>query len=649
MKLSEYFPELPQYLQKQTKLNSLINSLEIMKASKDGAEVYRSPTVGLDFVVNTWVRQQMAYRMNLVQDLYTLAQTVEEIRSPILHIVGEVFRRGIKWAPKFAVKCQECDIEYVDMVPECKKCKSPNALKEPNEDQKTVPNEFLKDCNIFDQALEEVLRVFWFDVNALDTGFLYIAKEYIEDGPIKVRSKPLEIRRIHPALIEFDLDTRGLPKNSHWLCYIHRNLSPSLESGKCRECNRDLVPAMYRMYRYGGGVTEGQQVTYLLDSEIILCKKFNTDELYGFSPILTVFEKALTIIGMDRNLYRFFWERQMPASMLMVFTDDPASIRREREQIVAKMRQDPNYIPMMAVSSRNNRGRVDMVRLFHTLQEMDYLPVRHEIRERIASMWGVTPAWQGAPEAYGGLSGTTQQLTVMSRVSESDQRLIQEKVFPNLLEAFGVTDWVWELPSPEEKAEATRIMFSQQRVSVASQLLQMGFTIKIKSADTGIDDIDFVVSGDAKSQQDMFSGGMFGNPSGGLSGGAESEGEGEAQGDSAQQFQLMEKSNGKHQDNNTWLNQLSKAGYQFPVIKEMIGNKMLFASNGDLYVAKFNSGGLVNVSKFVSPLNNFHSHNGTPPHSKFIAHNNNNNPDKKVLLEESDKEDSLEQQIGDGI
>ena len=509
MKLHEFFPDLPQYLQKQTQVNALINNLEIMKSSKEGSEVYASPTIGLDMVVNMWVRQQMAYRMNLVQDLYTIAQTVEEIRSPIMHIVGEVFRRGIRWKPKFAVKCQECDIEYIDSTEECKKCRRGDNLKEPDEDQKTLPNKFLKDASIFDNSLEEILRVFWFDVNALDTGFLYIAKEYIEDGPTKVRSKPLEIRRMHPALIEFDLDPRGLPKNSHWVCYIHRNITPQVQKGKCVECDRELVPAMYKMYRYGGGggVTEGQQTTYLLDSEIIMCKKFHTDELYGFSPILTVFEKALTIIGMDRNVYRYFWERQMPASMLMIFTDDPVSIRREREQIVARMRQDPNYIPMMAVSSRHNRGRVDMVRLFHTLQEMDYLPVRSEIRERIAAMWGVTPAWQGAPESYGGLSSTTQQLTVMSRVVESDQRLLQEKVFSNLLEAFGVTDWVWELPSPEEKAEATRIMFSQQRTSVANQLLQMGFDIKIKSSDTGIDDVDFVVSGEAKNPQDMFGGG----------------------------------------------------------------------------------------------------------------------------------------------
>ena len=189
----------------------------------------------------------------------------------------------------------------------------------------------------------------------------------------------------------------------------------------------------------------------------------------------------------------------MPATMMMVFTDDPESLRRERSNLAAQTRVDPNFIPMVAVSAKNNRGRVDMVRLFHTLQEMDYLPVREEIRERVAAMWGVTPAWQGAPEAFGGMSTQTQQLVVMSRVVEGDQRLFHEKVFPELLEAFNITDWDLKLLVPEEKAEATRISFAQQRISIASQLNQMGFTIKLKEGGILMEDAEFMVDGEAVS------------------------------------------------------------------------------------------------------------------------------------------------------
>ena len=460
MRLSDYLPEVPKLAQTVINLNEQINFLDLMKSG--GGETGRAPTIGLDHVVNTWVRHQMAYRQQLVMDLQMLAYSIEEVRSPLQHITGEVFRRGIKWVP---------------------------IVEDPDQEQRERLVKFMDDCNIFDQSLEEVLRQFHFDLNCVDDAFIYLVKEYKKTDKGKLRSKVNEIRRLNPALVEFDLDAAGLPKNAHFMCPIHRETIKE-DPGKCPEddCDLDLQPVMYKYYHRN-------QHLFLFDGEVIHLSKFSPSETYGWSPILTIFEKALTLIGMDKNLYRYFFERKMPASMMMVFTDDPESLRRERQQIAAQTRLDPNYIPMVAVSARNNRGRVDMRRLFHTLNEMDYLPVRNEIRERIAAMWGVTPAWQGAPEAFGGLSTQTQQLVVMSRVVEGDQRLIHEKIFPQILEAFGITDWRLELPQPEEKAEATRISFSQQKAQIANQFIALGFDVRLKDDGVAVEDAEFVIYG----------------------------------------------------------------------------------------------------------------------------------------------------------
>jgi len=460
MRLSDYLPEVPKLAQTVINLNEQINFLDLMKSNN--GETGRAPTIGLDHVVNTWVRHQMAYRQQLVMDLQMLAFSIEEVRSPLQHITGEVFRRGIKWIP---------------------------IVEDPDQEQKERLVKFMDDCNIFDQSLEEVLRQFHFDLNCVDDAFIYLVKEYKLTDEGKLRSKVNEIRRLNPALVEFDLDAAGLPKNAHFMCPIHRE-DVKEDPGKCPDdkCDLDMQPVMYKYYHRN-------QHLFFFDGEVIHLSKFSPSETYGWSPILTIFEKALTLIGMDKNLYRYFFERKMPASMMMVFTDDPESLRRERQQIAAQTRLDPNYIPMVAVSARNNRGRVDMVRLFHTLNEMDYLPVRNEIRERIAAMWGVTPAWQGAPEAFGGLSTQTQQLVVMSRVVEGDQRLIHEKVFPQILEAFGITDWRLELPQPEEKAEATRISFSQQKAQIANQFIALGFDVRLKDDGVSVEDAEFVIYG----------------------------------------------------------------------------------------------------------------------------------------------------------
>ena len=159
MKISELLPELPGVLQYQQKLNDLSNIVDLMKASSDGSpDKYRVPSLGLDHVVNQWVRQQMAYRMNLVQDLFTIPMTVEEIRGPINHIIGEVFRRGVQWKPKFAAKCEACQIEFQDYLQVCSSCQG--EVKEPDFSQRAALEEFKSDSNIFDQSLEEVLRQF---------------------------------------------------------------------------------------------------------------------------------------------------------------------------------------------------------------------------------------------------------------------------------------------------------------------------------------------------------------------------------------------------------------------------------------------------------------------------------------------------------
>ena len=460
MKLSDYLPQVPQIQQSMADLNKQISLLDVMKSTGDTG---RAPTIGLDQVVNTWVRHQMAYRQQLVMDLQTIAMSVEEIRGPLSHITGEVFRRGLEIIP---------------------------AIENPDEEEKARIKAWIKDCNVFDQSLEEVLRQFHFDVNSLDDGFLYLAKEYKDNGDGTVTSRLQEIRRLNPALVEFDLDSAGLPKNAHFICPVHREVIQDT-AGTCVEedCNINLHPAMYKYYHRSKHM-------YFSDKEIIHLSKFSPSETYGWSPILTIFEKALTLVGMDKNLYRYFFERKLPASMLMVTTDDPESLRREREHIAAQTRLDPNYIPMVAVSARNQRGRVDLVRLFHSLQEMDYLPVREEVRERVAAMWGVTPAWQGAPEAFGGMSTQTQQLVVMSRVVEGDQRLFHEKVFPQLLDAFGIEDYDLQLPQPEEKAENTRLSFAQQKIQIVNQFAQLGFDVKLKEQDVPLWEAEFIVSGE---------------------------------------------------------------------------------------------------------------------------------------------------------
>ena len=661
MKLGDYLPEVPEMAKTMGKLGSQIDIFNDLLLNKSAGETGSGPTFGVDYIVNTYVRNQLAYRKQLIQDLQTVAYTAEELRAPILHITGEVFRRGIQFDP---------------------------LVENPDEKQLKRLKEFMDDCNVFDQGLEEVLRQFHWDLNTVDDAFLYFAKEYYDSGDKKLRSRVTEIRRINPALIEFDLDETGLPKNSHFFCPIHREQIKEIPDATCPDddCEQQMQPAMYRyLYR--------TEVHYFLDSEIVHLSKFNPTETYGWSPILTIFEKALTLIGMDRNLYRYFFERKMPASMVMVTTDDPESLKREREALAAKTRQDPNYIPMIAVSSRTNRGRVDMVRLFHTLQEMDYLPVRAEIRERVAAIWGVSPMWQGAPDNFGGLTQQTAQLTVMGRVVERDQRQIMEKIFPAILKNFGITDWKLVLPNPEEKAEATRIAQSQQRAAIAQQMLSMGFDVQLKGNKLEIDELDFVVTGvavptaklqgeqqalaleqaeqqaamqEVMMEQQAAGGGEEAPPEEGEEAPPE-EGEEEAppkEGsqevpveasmekgvtDVPQRIANIESKFIKNPDlkkattTSTWIDSLANQGYDYPIIKQISpdGHQIWFANNGQEYVGNLSGTGVDKIEKayFGNPV---HSEaGGKKPYSEAYTSETGDGTSKKkaVDVSEDDEDD----------
>ena len=199
MKLGDYLPEVPELVKGLGDIHNTLEWLNLSKGYNDASAASatgRTPTLGIETVVNGCIRNQMAYRKQLVQDIQTIAMSAEEIRAPLHHITNEVFRRGIQ------------------LVPDTEK---------PNHSEVERLKTFIEDCNVFDQTLEQVLRQAHFDLNSTDDAFIYLVKDYYVDKKDKsIKSKVREIRRVNPALVEFDLDNKWLPKNSHWVCQVDR-------------------------------------------------------------------------------------------------------------------------------------------------------------------------------------------------------------------------------------------------------------------------------------------------------------------------------------------------------------------------------------------------------------------------------------------
>ena len=110
------------------KMQGVLGTLDALTKSAEAAQGQsssgRMSPLGLDAIIQDWVRQQFIYRRSILQDLFVLAFQVTEIRSVVLSIQREVFRRGFtNWQQKWARKCVQCGKESEDEDQEdCDEC-----------------------------------------------------------------------------------------------------------------------------------------------------------------------------------------------------------------------------------------------------------------------------------------------------------------------------------------------------------------------------------------------------------------------------------------------------------------------------------------------------------------------------------------------
>ena len=451
-------------------------------------------------------RQYIADRRYLL-DLYVVAYNNADIRTAITHQRNEVFRRGMEWTPKWDFRCPVDGKEYSATEAKRNKGKCQHErevhgekkhieveLETPDERQKVEFDKFMDTCNYFGQSLETVLREIWDDINVVDDAFIFVSKEYFahidDNDEIQLTAQPKYIFRLDPVLVEFDLDQRGIPGMRHHVCLIHRDELLEVPPGEGWEiewkgvCPQDKLPTYPVIYKYNESYLQGgygsaqSKVLYLTADEVIHFSYYTPSELYGYPPILSIYEKALTLIGMDRYLYDYFYERRVPQGMISTVTDDPKGVENMKAEVQARMMQDPHYIPWVVVSAKTGAGKTEFVRFAYSLDELNYLPVRDEIRERIAGIYGVSNLWMSSSQGVGGMNSEQQQLIVMSRVVEGAQRVFHEQVFPSLMSHFGITDWLLELQKPEEQSEMVEIEIKTAKATWAMTMAQMGFGVE---------------------------------------------------------------------------------------------------------------------------------------------------------------------------
>lgn len=387
-------------------------------------------------------------------DLYQLSLDSDILRTVITTIREGVFRRGIE-------------------------------IKELNENpvQLQLFHNIKKKINSNNQTVFDVLKRFEFDLGAIDDAYLIRIYNYYFDGDGDVLFKePKEIIRASPLRMRLIADyagRRGYTDDGKkvYVSLTKRDTLIKEEEARSRgfldNNGRKLHLACYR-----GEIGKDGKYIYYTEEEVLHLSKYSPSMLYGYPNPLSIYMKIITLMQMDRFLMTNYARGRSPRGFLAIRGTNFESLKAAWETLKEETRKDPHSINPMLIQDDKGSGNIaEFVDLMKPLTEMQYVESRNEMRRTIGGLYGVMPLFSGDIQQSGGLNNESTQFAVTNRAIEESQKIYNEKVFPWILETFGITDYQVVLAEPEERDEIEDVKRIAIKMENAVRMNQMGFDV----------------------------------------------------------------------------------------------------------------------------------------------------------------------------
>jgi hypothetical protein len=410
--------------------------------------------------------------------LYAAAFECLVLRSILNHLATETFRKGWRWKPKFVAKCRECDETYQKEVDTCLKCGG--EVRPADKGQLDYADALLNSENRMGQSFLEVLREVEMDLNIVDDAYIILTKEYFVDPttgkPQFYRIK--EITRADPIFMRIVADKRGVRGGKQYTSLLDRSFRTGNKDEKCPKTGLPVVPIHYINL---AGVGAGQVYT---EGEVLHISKWSPSKLYGRSPVATLWRQVNTLISMDNYVYSAYQKRRMPRGVMVIKSSNLETVERTARNIQEHLERDPNYIPTVGVETESGRGGLEYVRMMDTLEELQYIPIKDDIRQRISSFYGVSNVFMNDVSG-GGLNNEGMQIVVTNRALAASQNLYNERLFPLLLSALQIDEWDMSLHPHEEEDEIMVMRRDEMAIRNMLQMKQAGYDAKLRD-DEGI-------------------------------------------------------------------------------------------------------------------------------------------------------------------
>lgn len=441
----------------------------------------RTPTPANDQVYNMGIQERRMPQHYAGKYLYQTAENSTVVRTCLVQLKTEIFRRGYEWIKAFDMKCVTCGHEHHKEVDSCSNCGSFD-LRRPDLNQKMYAYEFFEGyINSSHQLFIDVLKELETDLNVLDDAYLILVKDYYLDkkGQV-VMSKVNELYRGDPTTMHIEVDEDGDRGHSRYTCITHRDYISEDKYDKCGVCGCGLYAIEFVN-------KSGKDEQNYIMGEVVHFSKYSPSRLYGHPPVLTLWNHIFTLTAMEAYISTLYTKARTPRGILTVQTNNMESLVKYWKGVKEKLERDPHYIPIMGIETEGGSGgNVNWVSFTNTIKEMDYINVKDDLRTRISSFYGVSNVFTGDTTTGGGLNNEGMQILVTNRAVEQAQNVYNKYMFPFLMKEFGITDWKVQLLRSEEEDEMAVMRRREMELQLAVNMKNLGFEVDMN------EDGDFV-------------------------------------------------------------------------------------------------------------------------------------------------------------
>ena len=409
------------------------------------------------------------------------------MRHPTLCVIlnalsGEIFREGLITEPLFVVKCAGCGSTYEHEIEECESCKSTNLVSPDPKMRERIEQELInvsQAINDNGQTIIDVSKEFEMDLDTLDVCYGLIRYEYGRIGDkIKLdEGKPertfKSFWRVHPGQIRPIVNKEGIVGQKDYTCVNHR-LETFAKGELCRKCGSVTFPVTHARFK----PQSEEVVAYYIKGEVVQTSKFYPSPIGGMSPVKMLYLPLELIKKQTEHLVSFYDLNRIPEGIIWAKTRNLKSLAEFWDAQQEQKKKNRHHIPLLGVDPDGSGQAIGFLALDNTPREMEFIPTRDEATHIIAAFYGVSLIFLNDASTGGGLNNEGLQITVINRSVSSSQSIHNNKIYPFLLEAMGITDYRLILaPSEEqdEKAELEREILKNQ---IAQGWKQLGYEVE---------------------------------------------------------------------------------------------------------------------------------------------------------------------------